>query len=127
VRFLGQRQDVPDVLAAADLFCQPNEAPEPFGIALVEALWAGRPVVTTRMGAAPEVLGEGCGVLVPPEPRALAAALERLVADAGERGRLGAQGPVRARALCEPAARMGALAAQLEACVRQSAARKEAR
>lgn len=123
VRFLGQRQDVPDVLAAADVFCQPNEGPEPFGIALVEALWAGRPVVTTRMGAAPEVLDADCGVLVPAEPQALAAALERLVADAGERGRLGAHGPVRARALCEPAARMAGLAAQLEACAR----RKEAR
>ena len=48
VRFLGQRTDVPDLLAAADVFCQPNTGPEPFGIAFVEALYAGLPVVTRR-------------------------------------------------------------------------------
>jgi len=47
VRFLGQRADVPRLLAAADIHCQPNTGPEPFGIAFVEALYAGLPVVTT--------------------------------------------------------------------------------
>src|SRR5262249_23255181 len=41
LRFLGQRSDVPQLLAAADIFCQPNQTPEPFGISFVEALWAG--------------------------------------------------------------------------------------
>lgn len=41
VRFLGQRSDVPQLLAGADIFCQPNQGPEPFGIVFVEALWAG--------------------------------------------------------------------------------------
>ncbi|XXF79106.1 glycosyltransferase [Myxococcaceae bacterium GXIMD 01537] len=127
VRFLGQRQDVPDLLAAADVFCQPNEGPEPFGIALVEALGAGRPVVTTRMGAAPEVLDAACGVLVEPRPEALAGVLERLVSDAGERERLGREGPARARHLCEPGARLKELAAGLEALARPGAAREEAR
>jgi glycosyltransferase involved in cell wall biosynthesis len=51
-RFLGQRSDVPHLLAAADIHCQPNTGPEPFGIAFVEALYAGLPVVSTRLGGA---------------------------------------------------------------------------
>lgn len=128
VRFLGQRQDVPDLLAAADVFCQPNEGPEPFGISLVEALGAGRPVVTTRLGAAPEVLSADCGVLVPPgDVGALASALEQLVADAGERTRLGNQGPARAKALSEPTARLAELASILESCARRGTRREVAR
>jgi glycosyltransferase involved in cell wall biosynthesis len=103
VRFLGQRSDVPELLAAADVHCQPNLGPEPFGIAYVEALYAGLPVVSTRIGGAAEVVTDACGVLVPPEdPAALADALGRLVADAGLRARLGAAGPGRAAELCDP-------------------------
>ena len=50
VRFLGQRSDVAELLAAADVHCQPNLWPEPFGIAFVEALYAGLPVVSARGG-----------------------------------------------------------------------------
>ena len=78
VRFLGQRSDIPDVLGAADIHCQPNVDPEPFGVAFVEALHAGLPVVTTAIGAAPEVVDATCGVLVPKDAGALAgAAFER--------------------------------------------------
>ncbi len=47
---------VPALLQAADVHCQPNTAPEPFGLAFVEALYAGLPVVTMDMGGAAEVL-----------------------------------------------------------------------
>ena len=47
VLFLGQRSDVPQLLLAADIQCQPNLGPEPFGIAFIEAMQAGLPVVTT--------------------------------------------------------------------------------
>ena len=102
VRFLGQRTDVPTLLGAADIHCQPNTAPEPFGIALVEALAAGLPVVTTSIGAAPEIVNDSCGVLVPPgdEP-ALAAALRRLIESPGLRRKLGRGGPDRAEFLCD--------------------------
>jgi glycosyltransferase involved in cell wall biosynthesis len=114
VRFLGERRDVADLFAAADVFCQPNESPDAFGLTFVEALRAGRPVVTTRMGGAVEVVDEGCGVLVPPgDEAALASALERLVSDAPERERLSRNGPERARQLCEPEDRMRELAARL--------------
>ncbi len=104
VRFLGQRDDVPRVMQAADLFCQPNTAPEPFGVALVEALAAGLPVVTSALGGAAEVVTPDCGTLVESgDAVALADALRALIASPSERQRLGASGPAQARKLCDPA------------------------
>jgi glycosyltransferase involved in cell wall biosynthesis len=122
IRFLGQRADVPALLAAADIHCQPNTGPEPFGIAFVEALYAGLPVVTTRLGGAMEVVTEDCGRLVAPgDPAALAAALAALIADPAQRARLGAAGPARARALCDPALVLGRLGRRLHAVARPRA------
>ena len=83
VRFLGTRIDVPELLAAADIFCHPNTfPPEPFGIAFVEALQAGLPVVTSAMGGVVEIVSEQCGFLVPPgDNAALADALRRLLTE----------------------------------------------
>ncbi len=103
VRWLGPRNDVPRVLAAADLHCQPNVGPESFGIAFVEALYAGLPVVTTRIGGAVEIITESCGRLVPPgDPVALAETLALLIDDPALRTRLRGHGPARASALCAP-------------------------
>jgi glycosyltransferase involved in cell wall biosynthesis len=103
VRFLGQRSDVPELLAAADIHCQPNTGPEPFGIAFVEALYAGLPVVTTALGGALEIIDPTCGLLVPPGAvESLTAALRGLVLDRNRRVGLGGAGPARARALCSP-------------------------
>ena len=111
VRFVGERADVPRLLAAADVHCQANLKPEPFGIALVEALAAGLPVVTTALGGAVEIVDDTCGMLVPPgDVPALAAALERLIVDESFRARLAAGAPARAARLCEPSARVGQLA-----------------
>jgi glycosyltransferase involved in cell wall biosynthesis len=107
VRFAGQRNDVERLLAASDIHCQPNISPEPFGIAFVEALYAGIPVVTTRMGGAIEIVNDSCGIIVPPnDPVGLAAALGRLVGDGERRRRLGNAGPARARELCDPSRQM---------------------
>lgn len=104
IHFLGQRSDVPELLAAADIYCQPNTGPEPFGVAFVEALWAGLPLVTTALGGALEIVDPTCGRLVPPhDPIALAGALRALLGDPTLRTRLGAAGPERARHLCDPA------------------------
>jgi glycosyltransferase involved in cell wall biosynthesis len=83
VCFLGTRNDVPELLAAADIFCHPNiYPPEPFGIAIVEALQAGLPVVTSAMGGAMEIVSEQCGFLVSPDDNvALADALRRLLTE----------------------------------------------
>ncbi|MGH7214457.1 MAG: glycosyltransferase family 4 protein, partial [Tepidisphaeraceae bacterium] len=94
VKFLGQRDDVPQLMTAADVHCQPNVAPEPFGIAFVEALHAGLPVVTTAMGGPLEIVTNDCGVLVPPgHANALAASLRELVLNPQRRRRLGLAGP----------------------------------
>jgi glycosyltransferase involved in cell wall biosynthesis len=112
VTFLGERRDVPALMRAADLHCQPNTAPEPFGLAFVEALHAGLPVLTTAMGGALEIVTPACGVLVPPgDPEALEHALRALVIDREARARLGSGGPARARQLCDPGRQLAALAA----------------
>jgi glycosyltransferase involved in cell wall biosynthesis len=118
VRFLGQRSDVPHLLAGADIFCQPNQGPEPFGIVFIEALWAGLPVVTTAMGGALEILDESCGFLTEPDnPVSLAESLERLIAWPDLRARLGKAGPARARLLCDPATQMHALSQALNKAI----------
>lgn len=114
VRFVGQRADIPRLLVAADLLCQPNTGPEPFGLAFVEALAAGLPVVTTAIGGAVEIVDESCGVLVPPnDPTAVAEALRTLVADSARRRALGGFGPSRAAKLCEPLGRLRSLQLRL--------------
>jgi glycosyltransferase involved in cell wall biosynthesis len=113
VTFLGQRDDVASLMVAADIHCQPNVAPEPFGQAFVEALFAGLPVVTTNMGGARDILNETCGILVPPEAGAVASALGQLIDASDRRLSLSAAGKARARALCDPEKRMGELATAL--------------
>ena len=110
VRWLGERQDVRRLLAAADVHCQANVAPEPFGIAYVEALSAGLPVVASGAGGALEIVDDSCGVLVPPgDPQALADALERLIVDRPFRAKLAAGAPARARSLSDPARQLSRL------------------
>jgi glycosyltransferase involved in cell wall biosynthesis len=67
----------------AEIGVVPSVWPEPFGIVVIEALAAGTPVVASRAGGIPEIIGDGReGLLVPPgEPGPLADALERLLAD----------------------------------------------
>jgi len=104
IRFLGHRNDVPALMRAADVYCQPNADPEPFGVVFVEALQAGVPIVTFEMGGPREILTESSGMLLPPgDIDALAKALACAIDDTSLRARLGAQGPARARELCDPA------------------------
>ena len=111
---MGERADVPDLLAAADIHCQPNSAPEPFGLAFVEALYASLPVVSSDAGGVPEIVTPACGILVPPgDAEALRAALASLIADPERRTVLGAAGPARARALCDPQRQLELLEAAL--------------
>jgi len=86
VRLLGSTRDVESLLRAADLFAFPSVA-EGLGIALMEAMAAGLPVVATSADGIPEVVtDEVDGLLLPPrDPKALAAALLRLLRDSGLR------------------------------------------
>jgi glycosyltransferase involved in cell wall biosynthesis len=115
IHFLGTRSDVSAVLAAADLFCHPNQSAEPFGLAIVEAMRAGLPVVASALGGPGEIVTAECGRLVAAaDPRALALALRGLIDDAPLRSALGDCGPIRARALCDPKARLAELDRALE-------------
>ncbi|UCE84591.1 MAG: glycosyltransferase family 4 protein [Deltaproteobacteria bacterium] len=96
VRFLGQRADRADLLAACDVVVLPSRQ-EGLGVAALEAMALARPVVATRVGGLGEaVVHERTGLLVPPDDvRALAEALARLLRDASLRESLGAAGPAR--------------------------------
>ncbi|WP_217275991.1 glycosyltransferase family 4 protein [Corallococcus exiguus] len=122
VRFLGQRSDVPRLLRAAEVHCQPNTGPEPFGLAFVEALYAGLPVVTTALGGPLEIVDASCGVLVPPKPEALAQALRGLIEDEAARRKLGSGGPARAKALSAPDAFLAALENAVRSVAREATA-----
>ncbi len=79
---------------SADVFCAPSTGQESFGIVLLEAMAAGRPIVASDIPGYAEVVTHGQeGVLVPPEdPPALASTLLRLLADPDLRCALGARG-----------------------------------
>jgi glycosyltransferase involved in cell wall biosynthesis len=87
VELLGQRDDVPSLLAAADVFALPT-AGESYGLAVLEAVHAGLPVVATRTGAIEEIVGDA-GLLVPPsDTKAFVHAVQRAVEDGELRARL---------------------------------------
>jgi glycosyltransferase involved in cell wall biosynthesis len=96
IRFLGERSDVADLLAACDLFVLPSLF-EGLPISLLEAMAAERPVIATAIGGTDEVVIDGqSGLLVPPgEPAAMASAIRRLLEDPALRARLAAAGRAR--------------------------------
>ncbi len=98
VRFLGRVDDVASVLAAADVLVMPSRQ-EGLGVAALEAMAAGLPVIASRVGGLPEAVVDGAtGLLVPPaDVPALAAAIARLAADRALARRLGAAGRARVR------------------------------
>lgn len=104
VKFIGHRDDMESVLAASDVYCQPNESPEPFGMVFIEAMYAGKPVVGRALGGALEIVSPECGMLCRAGPEPLSAALQSLVRDAELRREIARAGPARASALSGPEA-----------------------
>jgi glycosyltransferase involved in cell wall biosynthesis len=82
IRLAGSvpHEAIPDWIAAADVVCQPSLV-EPFGLATLEAMAAGVPVVATRVGGPPEFVVPEAGVIVEPkDDLALLAALDAAAA-----------------------------------------------
>jgi glycosyltransferase involved in cell wall biosynthesis len=90
VRLLGNRDDIPTVMSALDVFVLPSIA-EGISNTILEAMATGLPVVATRVGGNPELVEEGVGgALVPrSDPGALAAAIAAYTGDAELRRRHG--------------------------------------
>ncbi len=99
VHFVGAAEDARVPLAVMDLFVFSSRWPEAFGLTLVEAMAAGKPVVATQVGAVPEIVRHGVeGWLVPPnDPRAMADGIARLLQDRPMATRMGQAAQVRVR------------------------------
>ena len=97
--FLGQREDVPALLAGADLVVVPSLW-EGQPLIVQEALRAGRPLVASRVGGIPDLTGQDAAVLVPPgDAAALADAVLSVLDDPALAARLSAAARARAAAL----------------------------
>lgn len=96
--FTGYRHDARAITKGGLISVQPSVWPEAFGLAVLEAMAFGRPVIGSAVGGIPDMIDhERTGFLVPPgDERALADALIRLVTDDSLRQRLGAAAKERA-------------------------------
>ena len=94
VRFLGFRDDVPEITASLAVSVLPSVDCDASSAAIKEALACGVPVVATDIGGASEILRDGTtGLIVPPrDPARLAAAVETLLADAPRAREMGRRG-----------------------------------
>jgi len=90
VRFLGMREDIPDLLAAADAYALTSIGSEGSSRATLEAMAAGVPVIAADVGMLPDIVRtDETGILVPPSDiEALVGAIDRLRRDPALRQRL---------------------------------------
>jgi glycosyltransferase involved in cell wall biosynthesis len=97
VRWLGFRDDIPQLLALSDIMTLPSFS-EPFGIVIVEAMIAGKPVVVCDSGGPPEIVVDGVtGAIVPTQKVGpLADALLGLLGNPERARQMGEQGRQRA-------------------------------
>jgi glycosyltransferase involved in cell wall biosynthesis len=99
VHFLGLRSDVEEILAAASLVVVPSEWEEAFGLAVIEGMASAKPVVVTRSGAMPHIVGDA-GIVVPKaDPPALARAIGTVLSDRVLARRLAIAGRARVESL----------------------------
>jgi len=93
-QFLGQVEDMPPLIAAADVVLLPSRS-EGVPLIVLESLACATPVVASKVGALAEVVDERCGVLIDPaggEASAFAAAIDRLLNDPGICRKMGEAG-----------------------------------
>ena len=102
VSWLGEREDVPELIRALDLLMLPSRE-EPFGRALIEAMALGVPVLATNVGGPAEILEDGREgyLLSPDEPAAWAAAARAIIEQPELARRMGEAGRERAQAFTD--------------------------
>ncbi len=99
VRFLGARNDVPNLLASSDVAVHASILPEPFGLVVVEAMALGIPIVAARNGGPSEIVTPDSGLLFDPaSPRELADCLTRLARNSELRAAIATAARIRADA-----------------------------
>ncbi len=100
VHFFGVRDDIPQILAGIDIFVL-SSTTEGMSNAILEAMASAKPVVATRVGGNPELVGEGeTGYLVPAgNDMAMAEAIGKLADDPAMRLRMGSAGQQRVEQL----------------------------
>jgi glycosyltransferase involved in cell wall biosynthesis len=95
VRFMGEREDVPEILSASDLFvlCS-HPVVETFPLSVLEAMSAGLPVVSTRVGSIETILTDGEEGLVidPGDQEALTKSIRLMLRDESKRRKMGEKG-----------------------------------
>ena len=96
VHWLGERDDVPELMRALDVLLLPSWE-EPFGRALIEAMAMEVPVVATSVGGPPEIVRDGREghLIAPRQPRAWAAAIARVLQSDGGGRAMGRAGRAR--------------------------------
>lgn len=123
VHLLGQRLDVPDVLAALDVAVLASDS-EGAPLSILEYMEAGLPIVASRVGGIPGLIEDGVqGLLVPPgDELALAQALDRVLSAPQEARRLGVAAQARWRAQFD----LDAMVRRLEGLYEERLARRRA-
>ena len=96
VHLLGKRADVPEILNAADVFVLSSDY-EGNPLSVMEAMAAGKPMISTAVGGVPELVEDGCGILVPPrDAQALSKAMSHMLANPDARKSMGEKSARRA-------------------------------
>lgn len=83
VKFIGFREDIPQLMNFCRVIVNPSVEAEPFGRTIIEGMACAKPVIATRVGGQLEIINDQVdGLLVAPAPVDLARAIEKVLSDA---------------------------------------------